>query len=462
MGAARKFDLDRRLEAYFATLRPSLRDTLKRGVGNWQIYAAVTRSAMAIATGASASLISSGIPFAPSPTASVRVAKQLRTSSQDLPFIDDVMLVVAGQGQGFLSHSPATLKAAGQVYAPSIDPTGVVPMFGTASVVQPSEWVSVYGHYLARETASWNGDFPTSLGGTSVTIDGKPAYLAFVSPTQINLQVPAETAIGSTVSVVVTTAAGIATSTVTLSQSAPSFFLFGKQFVYGVILRADGSGAYGGGTYDVLGPTGRSRGYRTVAAQPGDTVEIFGVGFGPTTPAVPPGEAFSGAAPINDTIDLYINNVFVEPTFVGLKRAGLYKIRLTVPPCVGQGEVPIQASVGGMQTQTGVLFSLQSSVATCTGGGTGGGIGGGNLGFTGGGSGFGSGGGTGGGGGGGTGGGGGGGTGGGGGGGTGGGSGGGTGGGGGGGTGGGTGGGAAIQKQPYHPKLRFAPKVEDV
>ena len=30
-------------------------------------------------------------------------------------------------------------------------------------------------------TAVWNGDFPTSLGGTSVTINGRPAYLSFVS-----------------------------------------------------------------------------------------------------------------------------------------------------------------------------------------------------------------------------------------------------------------------------------------
>ena len=65
----------------------------------------------------------------------------------------------------------------------------------------------------------------------------------------------------------------------------------------------DGSGAFGRGTYDILGPTGNSLGYPTVAAQAGDTVELFGVGFGPTTPAVPAGKAFSGAAPINNVIE---------------------------------------------------------------------------------------------------------------------------------------------------------------
>jgi uncharacterized protein (TIGR03437 family) len=359
-----------------------------------------------------------------------------------------------------LTHSRAVLDAANQKQGPSIASGGVVPIFGDGNIIQPSEWVSIYGQNLAEETASWNNNFPTSLGGTSVTIDGKPAYLSFVSPTQINLQVPDDTAIGSKVSVVVTTPAGMATSSATLSQFAPSFFLLNKQFVYGIIFRSDGSGVYGGGTYDILGPTGRSFGYRTVAAQPGDAIELFGVGFGPTSPVVPAGQAFSGTAPINNSFSLYINNILVELKSVELRRAGLYQIKLIVPNGLGEGEVPIQASVGGMQTQIGVLFSLGSPSGTGGGGGTiggtGGGFGGGTIGGTGfGGSGGGTGsGGTGGGGtgGGGTGGGGGGGTGGGGG------SGGGTGGG-----GGGSGGGsAAIPRQPYQPRLRLAPKVENV
>jgi uncharacterized protein (TIGR03437 family) len=42
----------------------------------------------------------------------------------------------------------------------------------------------------AGGAASWTGNFPTSLGGTSVMIGGKAAYLSFVSPGQIDLPVP--------------------------------------------------------------------------------------------------------------------------------------------------------------------------------------------------------------------------------------------------------------------------------
>jgi len=446
MGKPRKLDLDHRLEAYFATLRSSsFRETLKRNMSNWQIYAAVSGSAMAMATSASASIIGSGVRFTREPFASVRVLKQQPASSNGSLFPTRAKLAAVLQAQGFFNVVRAAVDVAAQTQAPLIEPGGVVPIYSTENIIQPGEWVSIYGQNLASEIVSWKGDFPTSLGGASVTIDGKPAYLSYVSPNQINLQAPDSMTVGP-VPVVVTTAAGTATSTVTLNQVAPSFCVLDQVYVAAIIVRYDGSGEYGGGTYDILGPTGIFFGYPTVAAQAGDIVEIFGVGFGPTTPAIPAGEAFAGAAPVTKTIGLTINSVVVEPLFVGLSSAGVYQINLIVPPYLGEGEVPIQVSVAGMQTQPGVLFSLQSTVVTSsggTGGGTGGGQGGGTGGGQGGGTGGGQGGGTGGG--------------------QGGGSGGGSGGGTGGGSGGGSGGGyAAIPKKPYQPKLRFTPEIENV
>jgi len=87
---------------------------------------------------------------------------------------------------------------------PSITPGGVVPVYSSATTIQSGSWVSIYGNNLAGGTTSWNGNFPTSLGGVNVTINAKPAYLWFVSPTQINLQAPTDPATG-TVNVVVTT-----------------------------------------------------------------------------------------------------------------------------------------------------------------------------------------------------------------------------------------------------------------
>src|SRR5581483_10265236 len=108
-------------------------------------------------------------------------------------------------------------------------------------------------------------------------INGKKAYLMFVSPNQINLQAPDDSTRGP-VMVAVTTAAGTATAFATLNDVAPSFDLLDNKHVAGVILRPSGGGAYGKGSYDILGPTGTRLGYGTVAAQPGDIVELYGVG----------------------------------------------------------------------------------------------------------------------------------------------------------------------------------------
>jgi uncharacterized protein (TIGR03437 family) len=244
--------------------------------------------------------------------------------------------------------------------APTISAGGVVPVYSTATTIQQGEWISIYGSNLASATATWTGNFPTSLGGTSVTVDGKPAYLWLVSPGQINLQVPNDASAG-TVPVTVTTSGGTAASTVTLGPFAPSFCLLDGKHVTGIILRSDGSGAYGGGTYDILGPTGSSLGYATVAAKPGDTVELFGVGFGPTNPAVLAGQAFSGAAQTTNLVNLSIGGGNVIPTFAGLSGAGLYQINLVVPASLGSGDLSLVATVGGSRTPANVVISLQSA-----------------------------------------------------------------------------------------------------
>ena len=204
----------------------------------------------------------------------------------------------------------------------------------------------------------WNGNFPTSLGGTAVTINGKSAYLSFVSPAQINLQAPDDTATGP-VPVVVTTAGGAATATVMLAQFAPSFLLLDSKHVAGIILRSNGTGTYGGGTYDIIGPTGNSLGYATVAAKAGDTIELFAVGLGPTNPAVPAGQTFSGTAPATNPVRLLINNVSVVAAFAGLSGAGLFQVNLTVPAGLGTGDVSLAATVGGVQTPSAVVISLR-------------------------------------------------------------------------------------------------------
>jgi len=177
---------------------------------------------------------------------------------------------------GILLLVPAAIAAG----PPSILPGGIVPLYGTAPVIQPGSWVSIYGANLIAGTVpeSWAGDYPTTLGGTMVTINGKYAYLSYASPGLINLQAPDDPARGP-VKVTVTTSAGSTSATVTLADQSPSFSLLGDgKHVAGIIVRPDGSGSNGTGanSYDILGPAGTALGYKTVSAKAGDVVVLFG------------------------------------------------------------------------------------------------------------------------------------------------------------------------------------------
>jgi hypothetical protein len=182
MGAARKLDLDYRLEAYFATLRPaSLREVLKRAE-RWQIYAAVTSSAVAMLTGASAAVIGNTIPeITEDPIASVRLAKQLLASSTNTPSIKAIRLAMAGEDSADKSR-PGAGVVMSQSQVPSISRNGVVPLYGSVNIIQPGGWVSIYGSHLASGTAVWKATFPRPWAA--------PAWRSMANPRISPLLVP--------------------------------------------------------------------------------------------------------------------------------------------------------------------------------------------------------------------------------------------------------------------------------
>jgi len=71
------------------------------------------------------------------------------------------------------------------------------------------------------------------------------------------------------------------------------------------------------------------------------------------------GQPYSGAAPTTNPVQLQIHGTSVTPFFSGISGAGLYQINLTVPPGLGTGDQPLLATVGGVQTQSFAVLSLQ-------------------------------------------------------------------------------------------------------
>lgn len=220
-----------------------------------------------------------------------------------------------------------------------------------ASIAQNS-WVTIYGSNLATTTRTWTqaevagGNLPTSLDGVSVTINGKAAYVEYISPTQINVMSPADTSSGPVeVKVSVndqTSDAAIATAQ-TLS---PGFFTFDGKYL--AATHADNS---------LLGKPGLfpSAPTATTAAKPGETIVLYGTGFGPTNPSVAAGQLTTALSPISSNLSVTIGGQSANVTFGGLvpPYAGLYQFNVQVPAGLADGDQAVVAQVGTSITPAG-------------------------------------------------------------------------------------------------------------
>src|ERR1035438_4434729 len=130
MNAPRKDSRNDRLEAYLATLRsPSWKEVLRRGAAHWHLYAAVTGSAMAMATSTSLSgLVRDHRDLPTGPMPNLLSAKQPSAHSQDSPLIRAATLAMARRRSGmfFDGVGPAIVETS---QAPPVIATGgVVPL----------------------------------------------------------------------------------------------------------------------------------------------------------------------------------------------------------------------------------------------------------------------------------------------------------------------------------------------
>jgi uncharacterized protein (TIGR03437 family) len=239
---------------------------------------------------------------------------------------------------------------------PSISQNGVVNGASFQPTIVPNSWATIFGTGLASVTDDWsksivNGQFPTVLDGVSVTVGGKRAYVYYITPSQLNVLVPD---IGSgQMPVTVTNSSGTSTAfTVASSLYGPAFFAWPNN--QPVATRQDFSLSAKNGTF---------AGAATVAAKPGDIIILWGTGFGPTVPAAPAGVAVpSGATYSTATLPtVTINNVPATVFGAALAPgfAGLYQVAIQVPSSIADGDWPIQATIGGVPSPTGVLLSVR-------------------------------------------------------------------------------------------------------
>lgn len=279
------------------------------------------------------------------------------TDSKDFPILEAAQPNYTGAVYtmtGSIQSSDAFVAAiAGFSGQPgSVAITSVATSTGSTTIAQ-NTWISIYGGNLSGITRSWqssdfiNNQMPTSLSGVSVTVDGKPAFLSYVSGGQINALTPVDSTVGP-VSVEVTN--GTATSAPIVLQMqayAPGFFQF-LPSPYVAATHANGS---------LIGPASLYPG-ATTPAKPGEVVVLYATGFGQTNPPIQNGSVRpSGVLPVSPVIT--IGGLEAQVQFAGLTAPGQYQFNVVIPSNLPNGDATITATIGGFSTQAGALITIQ-------------------------------------------------------------------------------------------------------
>jgi uncharacterized protein (TIGR03437 family) len=236
--------------------------------------------------------------------------------------------------------------------------TSVVNGASFRTGITSGSWVTINGTNLSGTTRNWtgadfvNGAMPTQLDSVSVTINGQPAYVAFVSPKQLNVLAPNDAALGN-VAVQVTTSNGTSPSVNALYQSAtPAFFLWNSK--YAVATRPD---------YSDVGPPNLFPNLPTTPAAAGDIITLWGTGFGPTTPISPAGQLVPSDTlyALPNSLTILVGNVPAQLLSAVLTpgEAGVYQIAIQVPAGTPAGDQPVVAQIAGVSSPAGVVINVQ-------------------------------------------------------------------------------------------------------
>ena len=201
----------------------------------------------------------------------------------------------------------------------------------------PGMIASVFGSNLAPSTQTAGSlPLPLTMAGVSATVNGVPAPLYYVSPTQLNIQIPYETGAGTAV-LGVTSNGQAASSVFQVAASAPGIFT--------------SSGA--------LTPPS--------SGKPGDTLTLFITGEGDVSPPLSTGTSPFFATPLALLprpmlpVTLTVGGIAANITFIGIPSgvAGVTQVNFVIPTNLSAGVQPVVVNVGTVASKAAQLTVTQ-------------------------------------------------------------------------------------------------------
>ncbi len=226
----------------------------------------------------------------------------------------------------------------------------VVQSAGGRNSIVSGSWVTIYGQNLSVDSRLWypsefvGASLPQYVDNTTVTINGAPCAVYYVSPGQLNVQAPSGLPAGSVQVVVTHNGQPSAAFSAQASASAPGLFTYSAA---GLTLAA----AQHTSDYSTVGITGDSPGTRPATA--GEVLAFYGGGFAPAAA----GQIVNGNSTLPGAPTATVGGKQAQATSVYLIGAGLFQINITVPQ-VPTGNQPVVITYNGQSTQSGVVIPV--------------------------------------------------------------------------------------------------------
>jgi uncharacterized protein (TIGR03437 family) len=240
-------------------------------------------------------------------------------------------LVADAAGNVYVSDTGNSVIRLLQTQTPAIFANGIVNAASFTPQVSAGALASIFGSNFGSIGVGATLPLPTTLGGVSVTVNGRPAPLLFVNSGQVNFQVPWETALGSA-KVVVGNGLTSNTATVSVLTAAPGLFTL-----------PNGQAIVQNPDFSLNGPNN--------PVKVGSTIVVYLTGSGPVNPPVATGAIAptSPLAVVASPTGATIGPASAQVAFAGLTPGfvGLLQMNIVVPSSLAAGDYPLTVAING-------------------------------------------------------------------------------------------------------------------
>jgi uncharacterized protein (TIGR03437 family) len=228
--------------------------------------------------------------------------------------------------------------------APTLSANGVVNAANYKAQVSPGALASAFGTgFVNQNVGATTLPLNSELAGVSVSVNGKAAPVLYLTPNQVNFQIPWETALGTASITVSVNGRASNAVTVPVVTAAPGVILASGR---AVVQNSDGT----------LNSSSNP-------AKSGSTVTAYAIGSGPVSPSVADGVGSPTNPPalITSPVSVTIGSKTAQTSFAGLAPGfvGLVQLNIVVPSGLTTGDYQLEVTIAGQASNSAAISVSQ-------------------------------------------------------------------------------------------------------